>query len=291
MIPTTGDVILVKPAPSLSVQPIEQSVCRYLGYQPPASESIPTAYCHHWCDFGTAPDENLVAAVPIHIAVDSDHGRLTLIDVSAAEAKQIQQTLNQFLAEDGTQLSFTSPERWYLHGCAMESIKQLDSLPAPVLAGRNVGHFLPRLEGAASWRRLLTEVQMALHDHPVNTARSGQQLSINGFWFWGAFSLDSTPIERSIEPAAVNLVFANDAFTRGLCRAAGIACRALSELDGADDLSTHASLCVVNDDQAESCQQLLLQKLQLREVGSLTIDDGVVVQKERVTKPWWRRWL
>jgi len=37
------------------------------------------------------------------------------------------------------------------------------------------------------WRRLQNELQMLLHDHPVNAAREARgELAINGIWFWGA---------------------------------------------------------------------------------------------------------
>jgi hypothetical protein len=69
----------------------------------------------------------------------------------------------------------------------------------------------------APWTALLTEIQMALHEHPVNESR---ELAVNSVWLWGAGALPASASGpwRSIAAA--------DPLALGLARAAGIAPRA-----------------------------------------------------------------
>jgi hypothetical protein len=69
----------------------------------------------------------------------------------------------------------------------------------------------------APWTALLTEIQMALHEHPVNEAR---ELAVNSVWLWGAGVLP----ESAAGPW--RSVSADDPLARGLARVAGMAARA-----------------------------------------------------------------
>jgi hypothetical protein len=68
----------------------------------------------------------------------------------------------------------------------------------------------------APWAALLTEIQMALHEHPVNEAR---ELPVNSVWLWGAGTLP-----RSASGPWHSLA-AGDPLARGLARVAGLAVR------------------------------------------------------------------
>jgi hypothetical protein len=63
---------------------------------------------------------------------------------------------------------------------------RLDTTPLDQVDGRLPTPFLPRGEEAPTWVRLLHEVQMALHEHPINQARAATgRLPINSLWPWG----------------------------------------------------------------------------------------------------------
>lgn len=84
---------------------------------------------------------------------------------------------------------------------------------------------MPRGKDAVRLRRLMTEVQMRLHEHPINNARVHRGLlPANAVWLWGAGSAPTIVPQRQWP-----VLFANDAFTQGLCKAAGQPCRALPD--------------------------------------------------------------
>ena len=83
--------------------------------------------------------------------------------------------------------------------------------PPLELAGADVDPNLP----ARGWHPLLTEIQMALYDHPVNTAREARGAPVvNSVWFWGGGALPKEPRARW------HSVSADDAVALGLARCA-----------------------------------------------------------------------
>ncbi len=62
----------------------------------------------------------------------------------------------------------------------------LQTTPLDQVTGRLPMAFLPRGKDAPLWARLLHEMQMLLHDHPLNLRRQDQgQAPVNSFWLWG----------------------------------------------------------------------------------------------------------
>ena len=52
--------------------------------------------------------------------------------------------------------------------------------------GRNVHDFMPAGRDGARIRSLMNEIQMLLHEHPVNRRRErARLLPVNGWWLWG----------------------------------------------------------------------------------------------------------
>ena len=79
------------------------------------------------------------------------------------------------------------------------------------MVGRNAEPFLPAGEGAAYWRRLLNELQMLLHAHPVNEQRLQNGLpAVSSIWPWSPGRLPGsikTPLDALVadEPALQTL--------------------------------------------------------------------------------------
>lgn len=287
----------------------EQRCLRYLSYPVPASDTLPTAICHSIHDFGSVPSEGSVAAVPIHIAMDSEHGRLVpveALDISPQECHELQASINEFLKSDGTHFECVSPERWYLKGCDPDHIAQLHTLPAHVLARRNLGHFLPRGVETAYWRRLLTEIQMTLHNHPVNIARQQRGLLVvSSFWFWGGAALP----EKNPDASKVTQVFADDAFTIGLASAAAVESHRLSEFSIDElpaeghslivDVSSYVARLIGLEEKVEEADRTidarwlapLRSALADRSIDMLQIDDGQIESQEIRKKSLWQKWF
>jgi hypothetical protein len=63
---------------------------------------------------------------------------------------------------------------------------RLATTPLDQVDGRQPTRFLPTGGDAPAWSRLLHELQMSLHEHPLNQARRSRgQPPVNSFWPWG----------------------------------------------------------------------------------------------------------
>jgi len=69
---------------------------------------------------------------------------------------------------DGLEVLRTTPNNYYLTGMPAS---ELDTWPTHAVANGKIADYLPRKTAAGDWRRLMTEVQMLFHAHPVNIAR------------------------------------------------------------------------------------------------------------------------
>lgn len=59
-------------------------------------------------------------------------------------------------------------------------------LPAEALHGERPDAYMPAGDGARTYLALCGELQMSLHDHPVNRAREAAgRLPLNSLWLWG----------------------------------------------------------------------------------------------------------
>lgn len=175
-------------------------------------------------------DEFIVRADPVHLQADRDTAKLIplhMLNLEVSESEALIDALNQFLAVDGFKISMGADQGWYMVG--MEA-SCLESFPPSFLANRNASAFLPSGENSESWRRLMTEIQMLLHTHPVNEHRMQHgKLPINSLWFWGGAKLPV--IEADMNSGRT--VYADDEFSQSLCAHFNIQCRRLFEFDPA----------------------------------------------------------
>jgi hypothetical protein len=165
--------------------------------------------------FGAAPDCWL-RADPVHLRADRD--RLLLLpsagfDISADEAQALCAELDRLFAAEFSLRPFT-PTQWGL--CAKAAMELAARAPVEI-AGRDVDAELPDKR----FHALLNEIQMALYQHPVNTAREARGVPVvNSVWLWGAGPL----------PAAARgewqSLSADDPAALGLAKLAGLRHRA-----------------------------------------------------------------
>ena len=175
-------------------------------------------------------------ADPVHLRADRD--RLLLVPsqafaVTGEEARELADALAPLLSGSFT-LHPLAPDQWCLavedenafndrYGIAPDArppIELAGARPPIELAGANIDPHLP----PKAWHALLTELQMALYEHPVNTARERRgDPAINSLWLWGAGKLPAATL------GPWQSVSANDAAAIGLARNAGIRHRAPGE--------------------------------------------------------------
>jgi hypothetical protein len=162
----------------------------------------------------TGPDYWL-SADPVHLQVNRD--QLTLLapeglSITDAEAVALCATLNRHFA---TQFTFVAPQphRWYLKTQEPPRVRTSSLSQA---AGREVDLLLPNGEDQLAWHRIFNEIQMVLHEHPVNEQREIRgALPINSLWFSGGGIL---PRARSLFQAVIG----DSALARGLAKLANI---------------------------------------------------------------------
>ena len=171
-----------------------------------------------------------VRADPVHLRLLRDRAVVVpgeALGISAAEAEALVAHLNAHFA-GRLEIHAATAARWSAR------------LPAPLDAGDQ-----PALEAAGTAAAparqgdaLLTELQMALHEHPVNEAREARgEPPINSLWLWGAGAAPEAA------RAPWQSVTADDPVARGLARAAKLRCRDASPgaawLDRAPEQGRH----------------------------------------------------
>ncbi|MFV0370712.1 MAG: hypothetical protein ACK5JI_03595 [Azonexus sp.] len=159
-----------------------------------------------------------LCADPVHLRFHQE--RIVLADAGAfpladAEAIALIDALNAEFSELG-RFHLGHRQRWYLE------LNAALPHPAPalsVVAGR-------RLDGdienkTSPLYRWLNEVQMFLHQHPVNAERAARgEPAINSLWLWGEGGTATVN-------APFDAVYADDPLARGLAAASGLCARNL----------------------------------------------------------------
>lgn len=150
---------------------------------------------------------------PVHFAAGLD--RLAYLPLAGetrileAERTLLAKVLDEHLQSVGMQLHTLSDGAWCARGAQAFAVETSN----PEAAAANELHLaLPRGPDAGALRRLMTELQMLLHEHPVNESRARRGLpAANAVWPWGQ--------GRVPEPAAATLptMVADDSYALGIC--------------------------------------------------------------------------
>jgi hypothetical protein len=152
-------------------------------------------------------------AQPVHLAASLSH--LSLVElagelqVTAEESAALAPALQAHLQAAGCELHVLRSGGWLLQ---MAQRLQLATVCPTAAAANELQQAMPQGADAAALRRLMTELQMLLHEHPVNQQRLARAVpTINSLWLWGGgVAVASTqPL-----PAA----FGADDYLRGIYR-------------------------------------------------------------------------
>jgi hypothetical protein len=136
---------------------------------------------------GDAPGaRNWARAEPVHLLAALDHlqlGAPVPLALAAGESDRLCADLNAHLADSGFRLQPTA------HGwlCACPDDVEWAAADPALALGRDLRELLPAGRDATRIRAMVNEMQMLLHDHPVNSHREAQGLPVvNSVWLWGA---------------------------------------------------------------------------------------------------------
>ena len=165
---------------------LDSLLCSLFGMEPEVGVAPPVAPLTRLADTGAAEGGYVLRADPVHLR--ADQSRLLLFEahsfeLSQDEAEQLADAFNTLYADRGWQLVTPRPQRWYL---SVPQDPLITTVPPARAAGQDIDACLPQGAAAVEWHALLNEVQMLLHDHPVNIEREQRgEPGINSLWFWG----------------------------------------------------------------------------------------------------------
>jgi hypothetical protein len=152
-------------------------------------------------------------ATPVH--VEARRTSLVLTDpahlqLDPEEAAALAAPLTLHLAGEGLALYAPHPARWYIRS---ENLLTMSDAPPHTAAGRDIQSFTSNKAA----QRLLTELQMLLHAHPVNTARAARGApAVNHLWLWDGGAMPART------PAPYRQVHGNDFTVQALAAHADV---------------------------------------------------------------------
>lgn len=162
-----------------------------------------------------------MCADPAWVEPDMNGARLLAcgqMQLTAAEAAELAEPLAPLFEEQGMGLELTSPDRWHLR---LPQGTAVPEFPAPEQAlGENLLLHLPQGTEGRRWRILQNDIQVLLHQHPLNAQRrAAGRPPVNSLWLWGAGALPATVA------TPLRGVVSDDPLLRALAARAGIAHR------------------------------------------------------------------
>ena len=203
--------------------PIEASLCQQFGVKKQADWPLaPLAL------MGEGEEQKLghwFLAHPVHFVLQRDFFTLgDAVRLSTDEVKSLVVDLSQHFAQDGLRfIPSQSGEFFYLH---VDDDVEVTTFLLSEAMGRDVGKHMPQGKHGMKFQALLNEVQMLLHDHPINQVREQKGLlAVNSLWLSGGGSVKE--MKKLVQPPAFKF-FANDALSAGLAQWANIACQPLA---------------------------------------------------------------
>lgn len=234
---------------------------------------------------GDAADDCWLSVDPAWVQPDMSGARLLAcgqLPLDMDEAQALAEPLKPVFADDGMTLEVSSAQHWHLR---LPPQTLLPNFAAPEQAlGEDLYEHLPQGPHARRWRVLFNEVQVLLHQHPVNAQRRARGLPpVNSLWFWGGGSLPSR-IQTSLRG-----VIGDDLLLLALARRARITAQARDVSTVAD--AQAAWLLDLQDQPAETLASQwwpALQSVSKRQSLLLSFASG----ERWLHRPWhrWRFW-
>lgn len=140
---------------------------------------------------------------------------------TADETRALIATLNEHFAPDNLAFQAPHPARWYLR---VEHAPALVTQSLADVIGRDIDRYLPAGNDGLRWHRILNEIQMLLHEHPVNQAReTAGKPALNSVWLWGG---GVHPVARG---STFTKLWSDDALALALAATNNIPARPLPE--------------------------------------------------------------
>ena len=198
-------------------EPLDVQFARLMGY-PADTGALPLAALRRLGEPNLpapAADTDWLCADPVNLSFAREHlllGEFPADELRPEEVAALVAELNDTFGELGS-FEAAAPNRWYLR---LKAPTRTRFFPLHDVVGRPIRDFLPEGDDARLWQRTMNELQVVLHNHPVNQAREAAgRRPANSLWFWGA----GTP--RTAGQPIASTIQATDPLMRGFALAAG----------------------------------------------------------------------
>jgi hypothetical protein len=165
--------------------PHERALARALGL-PVADGLIPWAAHHARTDLRSADGLAWGEFTPAHGAIGRDSIRLAdpaALELGEADSRELFEALRPLWVDEGYLFEYVSPLRWL---AAHESLGSLRCASPDRAIGRALDQWVPEGPHARRVRRLQSEAQMLLYQHPQHDRRLADgRLPVNTVWLSG----------------------------------------------------------------------------------------------------------
>lgn len=254
--------------------PLEAVICMQHGLA--AAPDYPIAAIAADADGLDVGDDYWLRADPVHLLLQRDSFSLSEpvpLQVEREHADLIIASLNRHFSLDGMTFCIGNSGAWYLRLKMLPEIQT--TLPA-VAMDRNIYQFMPQGAGASAWLAYINEIQMLLHDHPVNGERETRhQAAVNSVWFsGGGYMPHMLPSKNGFDCFA-----AESPIYQGLAKCSKLPILALEQplakslqhMDASQHVRMELPARHLSDDTSF---ELLRQVLRARKIKQLTLNLG-----------------
>ncbi len=274
---------LAKSSPQRMTEPAELLACILQELRMPCPQSG-LAALRMWGQTGDKPSAWVAAAEPVYLEPRLDHLCLhsqTSETVPTSDLRPLFDHLQRSLADDSA-FGFAR-----IGSCGYVSATDpmaTASYPAYAVDQQKPDEYMPSGDDAASYRNLISEIEMALHDHEVNLLRQAIGRSpVNSLWLWGG---GPAPEQKTVPHPPL---FADDPLLTGYWYSnTGVAAPWPGSISACLEASVSGFVAVVaesvNDAESlESCLAELRDALKLGRLSRLTLifRDGIKVNVEK----------
>lgn len=248
---------------------------RFKLFEADPPEHLPVAALTYVSSRGEVPDGRSYWLRADPVTMRADMVRVFMLssgfaDLDGGEQKEVSLIIRSALEQDGIELAEVEAAHWCF---SLNSPLEFEFTPLHEALGMDVAEALPDVKAAARWKRLMTEIQVELHQSQVNMKRRSQgRQEINSVWFWGGGNLPGVPGQRFDE------VFSNDPVSRGLGILAG------SQVSGQEQCSANNGATLIDwtmesanaENEADKLEKLATRLIGSDSVraGGLTLLDG-----------------
>lgn len=158
-------------------------------------------------------------ATPVHLVagLTSLHlDRRSTLRLSTDDLTALAAEFRRVFHDSGFVLEPLASGEFLLLGPQMPVAQTLE--PARAM-GNSIADAQPR---DPALRRVGAEIEMWLHEHPINEARTRRgEMSVTGLWLWGGGPMPALRDTRPASEAHSDIAFGNDAYLQGLCVSLG----------------------------------------------------------------------